>query len=170
MNRNELEELYNLYEKKLYNFALRWVFNPSLAEELVHEAFIKLWKKSESQQLAHPKAFLFRCLQNLAINHLKRQKLAMAFDFSGFWGFGPTENEDLERGTSTHQELIQMATTLNKIPHKYREVLLLSYYGDMSNQEIAKTLKIAEGTVASRKNRALNLLKGELTQLEVTYV
>ena len=46
LDRTELEKLYSVLEKPLYNFALRWVWNPSLAEELVQEAFLRLLEEA----------------------------------------------------------------------------------------------------------------------------
>lgn len=157
----ELEFFYKEHGAKLYNFALRWVFNPELAEEIVQEAIIKSWQKHESLNLLGLKSYLYKTIQNLAINHKRKEvfvkKIWQVMEYAlGTYDFVETDKE-IEK----NQEFKEMKAQLDKIPQPFREVLLMSYYSEMSHAEIAKVLNIAEGTVASRKNRALKILTKE---------
>ncbi|MEM7647104.1 MAG: RNA polymerase sigma factor [Pseudomonadota bacterium] len=159
IDRDDLERTFREDHVRFYNFTLRWVFDEKVAEDLIQEAFIRVWQKRDQIEKATLRSYLFRCLQNLSINYQRRKKMTgsllqtFSFMMGGLeWEESPVKND----------RLLDLQKKLEKIPLKYREVLLLFYFSGMTTQEIAKTLEIAEGTVSSRKSRALELLKGEI--------
>lgn len=165
MTEKEFETFFNQYEKPLYNFALRWVFSSAIAEEMVQEAYTKIWFKKESIKLETLKSLLFKTVQNQCINLLNRQKLKnklLPLDIYPFTRGG----SDSETELASNEELLKIKASLEKIPQKYRQILLLSYYGEFSYKEISEMLEIAEGTVASRKTRALGFLKDQMTEAQ----
>lgn len=165
LTKAKLEELYREFEVPLYNFALRWTFNESLSEEFVQESFMKIWKDREDIRIETVKSLLFRIVQSMCINHFNREKVynrIQKFDILSTLFTRSFEDEVLIK-----KELQTLKEGLEKVPFKYRQVLLLSYFGEFSYCEMATILKIKEGTVASRKNRAIEMLKsyfeGELS-------
>ncbi|MCJ8278245.1 MAG: RNA polymerase sigma factor [Bdellovibrionales bacterium] len=164
ITKEKLESVYHSLESSLFNFALRWVYNPVLAEELVHEAFIRVWKTRESVEEKTLKAFLFKTVQNLCLNELRKRRLREALPFLEWFDNRDSLKPSMESSLINREELQLMKESLDKLPVKYKEVLLMSEFSDMSYQEIAKSLGVAEGTVASRKSRAMELLKTEVLQ------
>ena len=161
-----LHQLYEDFHGSLYNFAMRWVFNESIAEELVHEAFLKVWNSPSEIDMTTVKSLLFKILQNQCISFLRRQKV-----WSTIQSLDPISSFFIESGETKsieNQEHQKLKERLSQVPTKYRQVLLLFYFGEFSYMEIAKILEISEGTVASRKNRALQLLKTDYSE-EIEY-
>ena len=156
----DLKQIYDTHQQAMFNFALRWVFDFSLAEELVHESFLALWEKRDSIEKIKVKSYLFKTIQNKAINWRRKQKFLNAFSLV------ENEVEDSqnlqESQIALNQELIEMREALENLPMNYRKVLLLSFYGEFSYQEISEQLCISEGTVASRKSRAIEMLRVKL--------
>lgn len=155
-----LELFYRNWESRLYNFAIRWVFDAAVAEELVQEAFLRVWKARAGVEEATLKSLLFKTLQNLAINHKRRQNLFASFDLRNLLFVG--DSAESEQKLAMDQNLRKIQIEMEKLPLDSKKVLLLSFYAEMNYQEIAQLLNISEGTVASRKNRALKKLQRNL--------
>lgn len=168
INRSDLENIYKESGQSLYNFALRWVYDQGLAEELVHEAFVKVWQRRETVGPDRLKSYLFKTIQNMAINQKRKAKIWARIHKTVGFLTGTIDLMENEKKMVQDQQLEKLKNTLEEVPMAFREVLLLSYYSEMSICEIAQTLNIAEGTVSSRKNRALKILqekfKGDLNE------
>ncbi len=166
LTRKQLEIIYRDLEAPLFNFALRWVFNPALAEEVVQDAFVRIWSKAQQVELETLKGLLYKTVQNLSLNEIRKRRLRDAIWILDWF------KQEGEAGSSAMQSLIDqeelaaMRVCLEKLPFEWREVLLLSQFSDMTYTEISLTLGIPEGTVASRKNRALQFMRENLSSLE----
>ena len=123
----------------------------------MHEAFVKLWRKRDEVQLETVKSLLYKIVQNLALNELRRRRVRELIRFTKFWSDddAPTAEAQLIAG----QDLVVMRKGLEALPIELREVLLLAQFSDLTYAEIAVNLGIPEGTVASRKNRAMLWLR-----------
>jgi len=150
---------------QLYNFA-RWLArDPSEAEDLVQETYVKALKGFASfQQGTNFRAWIYRILRNTFLT--SRSGLAasrtVALD---------AEDDDaaLPANTSTPEALLleragqqQVWAALEQLPVPFREILLLCEVEEMSYQEIAETLTIPLGTVMSRLSRARKALRNAL--------
>jgi RNA polymerase sigma-70 factor (ECF subfamily) len=156
LTKSELESVYLDWEVQLYNVALRWVFNPALAEDVVHEAFIRVWNRRDDVDPTTVKGLLFKTAQNLAINESRKRRVREAVPVIGWLWPEPSETDtDLIQ----RQELARMRDMMDRLPHDLREVLVLSQFSDLSYEEIARATGVPEGTVASRKSRALRMLR-----------
>jgi RNA polymerase sigma factor (sigma-70 family) len=162
LSKQELETVYRDLEAALYNFALRWVFDAALAEEVVHEAFIRIWNQRDAVAVQTLKGLLFKTVQNLAYNEIRRRKLRETLAIINW--LSPAARPSSEDGMIHDQELVQMRQCLEKLPRDLREVLLLAEFSQMSYAQLAVTLNIAEGTVASRKSRALQMMRQFMTE------
>lgn len=157
ISREELESFYSEIEVKIFNFALRWTWNPGLAEDLVQESFVRIWRHRDEVDPSHVKSLLYKTVQNLALNQRRRQKLADAIPVIGW--FMPTEYQTLEQDFIQKENLRELQAALDSMPLDLRETLLMCQFSDMSYSEIAVALGISIGTVGSRRNRALEFLK-----------
>lgn len=164
LTREQFEKSYRELEDLLFNFAYRWVFNSSLAEELVHDAFIRIWNKRDEVEVATLKSLLYKTVQNLALNEIRKRKLRDSFKEVLSWMGQKEQSADTMMAEENNLKNLQRA--LDALPLESRQVLLLSEFSDMSYSEIAVSMDIAEGTVASRKNRALKQLRENFQKLE----
>ena len=150
------------YQKKIYHLARRIVMNHEDADEVVQETFIKAYinisKFSEEHKFY---TWLYRIAVNTSLSLIKKRR------YRGLSLEALTENEHFQptSGDDTHQSsqdseiknLVKEA--LKKLSPQLRTVFMLRTWEEMSYKEIAQTLKISEGTVMSRLNRARNKLK-----------
>ena len=146
------EVVFNRYYAGLYRFALAYLMNRELAEDVVQEVFCSLWTSSLSiPESTHLKSYYFKHLQVIDIN---QDKLTEALIFSGTIEY--EDNEDL---------LEKVKACLDKLPEQQRRVLELKVFRDMSYREIAETLNISELTVHTHIKRAYKFIRSSLPLL-----
>lgn len=161
MDRAALEALYRAEEGPLYNVVYRWIWRREEAMEIVQEAFTRLWRMRDRIRPETARALLYRVALNLAAS---RRRWAKAKRFVGLEGAanqetGAPDAEDRLMATERSQAI---RAAVEALPEKLRRVIMLCELGEMSYAEVAHTLQIPEGTVASRRNAALAKLRATL--------
>lgn len=139
----------------LIRIAYRITSSREVAEDLCHEAFIKLCERHKQiPDQAQIKYWLIRVVKNMSLNYAKRQQREFrAYEriLNESPGVSPdTGAAELLRQESTHA--VQRA--LHRLPQKLREVLVLIEYGRLSYREIGRILNITESNVKVRAFRA----------------
>jgi RNA polymerase sigma-70 factor (ECF subfamily) len=154
------------YQRKIYFLAYRMVKNHDSADDIAQETFIRAYSAIKSFKLGYGfYTWLYRICMNLSINLLKRQKFIIPESQLARTGKLPPEEEasPLEKEAPgadplNHYALKELESKIDKaldsLPPKYKAVLVLRIYEDLSYEEIAGTLKISVGTVMSRLFRA----------------
>ena len=118
------------------------------AVEIVQDAFSRVYPKFDRVEAQSREAYLRAAVLNGCRRHLRRRRLAL-----------------LHRpGFLAHMELgaDHIIDAVRRLPRDRRDVVLLRYYLDLPEAEIARTLNIARGTVKSRLHRALRELREAL--------
>lgn len=161
-----LEELYVRLEKPLYNVAYRWLWDPAEAQEVVQEAFLRLWRKRESVRLPTVEPLIYRIATNLASNRRRTRRLwrwttLEAVRERPAAGDGAGTRLDRER----REALVRAA--VEALPERLRRVVVLCEVSDLTYAQVGEILGIPAGTVGSRRNQALALLRGRLRDLAV---
>lgn len=146
------------YQRKIYFLAYRMVKNHDAADDVAQETFIKAYFAIKSFRIGYSfYTWLYRICVNLSINFLKRQKLVIP-ESQFEEQVSPLEKEASGADPSSQLALKEIESKIEKaidsLPPKYKAVLVLRLYEDMSYEEIAETLKISAGTVMSRLFRA----------------
>ena len=155
--RQSLEELIELHQKSLYAAAFSVCRNIDDANDAVQDTFIQYYtSKKQFHDGEHRKAWLLR----VAINRAK--------DISGsFWKRNRISIEDcMNELPFEDQEEHALFEEVMKLPEKYREVIHLYYYEDLSAREIARILRITEGSVKMRLSRGRSFLRDVLKEEE----
>lgn len=155
--RQSLEELIELHQKSLYAAAFSVCRNIDDANDAVQDTFIQYYtSKKQFHDGEHLKAWLLR----VAINRAK--------DISGsFWKRNRISIEDcMNELPFEDQEEHALFEEVMKLPEKYREVIHLYYYEDFSAREIARILRITEGSVKMRLSRGRSFLRDVLKEEE----
>ncbi len=157
MTRVELERLYARLERKLFNLALRWLWDREEAMDVVQEAFVKLWKARAKVDAATADALAFRAVQNLARSRLRARRL---------WRWATLEplreSAARERPADERLEDERLRKAIDALPDKLREVVLLCELSELRYDEAARILNVPMGTVASRRHKAVALLREAL--------
>ncbi len=149
-------ELYRALEKPLYNVVYRWLWDSTESEDIVQEAFMRCWRARDRIRPEGFKAFVYRTALNLASNRRRARKLWRFVSFESL----QEEPADARRGAPLLSRHVQQA--IDSLPETLRRVLLLCELAGLSYGEVAAIAGVREGTVGSRRNRALALVRQRL--------
>jgi RNA polymerase sigma-70 factor (ECF subfamily) len=158
------EELAMPLFARLYNFASWLTQDRSAAEDLVQETYMKALKGFSSfQPGTNFRAWMYRILRNTFLTSRSGLKAAQ---------FDVADDELMEPETAQTPETLLLARaeqetiqrTLEELPVKFREVILLCDFEEMSYSEIGQTLGIPMGTVMSRLSRARRAMRTLLSE------
>jgi len=165
-DREALNILIKRYLTPIFNFALGYVKDEAIAEDLTQEVFVKVWKKIKSFDKKYKfKSWLYVIAKNTCLDYFKKNKEITFSDISPTADDLFFENLIQEASASPQAEIesVQEADIVNaaidKLPEKYKTTLKLHYQGGYNFREIAEMIKMSIETVKSRNRRALGLLK-----------
>lgn len=139
--------LYDHYGDTLYGVAYKVVKDEDLAQDILQESFIKIWKKADSYDASKAKLFtwLFRITRNTAIDKLRsinnKMDKEVQIDVSDVYNLGVN---------GINPDFLDVQENLEKIEPKYRIVLEALFFLGMTQQEASDELDIPLGTIKSR--------------------
>ena len=151
-------ELYRRYHRPLYAFARARVGTREQAEDVVQEAFARLWRcrRSFDPERGRVAALLFTMARNLIIDGQRRlvrgSSVRMAAE--------PTDTAiapEVDVATG-----MVVTAALGRLRAGHRDVLALAFWGDLSQGQMADVLRVPVGTVKSRTFHALREMGAEL--------
>ncbi len=156
----------------LYNTAVRLTRNPSEAQDLVQETFLKAFRfYHRFEPGTNLKAWLFTILRNTYINVYRKAARQQQVDFdqvAPFYADTADPPAWTDRGTMEEmlRHLVQddVKRALESLPDEYRMVVLLADLEDFAYKEIAKIVGCPVGTVMSRLFRGRRLLRKSLAE------
>jgi len=150
-----LEDLYRTHRMRLVRLALLLVDEPATAEDVVQEAFTGLHRHwGNLRDAAAAIGYLRTAVVNGSRSVLRRRKTAR--DYTPPHVANARSAESLAMLTAEHQSVVH---ALSQLPPRQREVLVLRYYGNLTEAEIAEAAGISKGTVKSTASRALEALQ-----------
>lgn len=156
------------YTSQLYAFALRWIGNPTDAEDIVQGAFERAFITLSNYPAPHIRTmnlrpWLYKVILNVARNYVSRYKLnAVSLELvvdeevlerDEDWQYQP---ELVVDSRERRRELEALVATLAPC---YRNAISLCYFGDLSYQETANVLNMSIGTIKFYVHRGLELLR-----------
>lgn len=161
---NGLKLLFERYYKPLCVFAIKYVYDLNLSEDVVQEVFIKIWEKKEFHSQMNLSAYLFTSVRNACIDYLRKEHPLYVdrFDDKIVVEDYYTEEEILERNK-------KLMDTVENLPEKTREVFKAVVFHNLKYKEVAEELNISVNTVKSNLARAYRLLR-EVLDILVSYL
>ena len=147
MSTSDLEVLYRRQRAAMVRLARLLTGSPTVAEEVVQEAFLKMHKQVHTP--LNPDGYLRTTVANLARSHLRRLRLERRW----------TPDAPV---TTSVPEVDETWAAVCRLPYRQRAVLVLRFYEDLAEHDIAQVLGCRVGTVKSRLHRALSALREEL--------
>ncbi|MGA8480941.1 MAG: sigma-70 family RNA polymerase sigma factor [Chthoniobacterales bacterium] len=158
------EELFLPHLDAAHSLA-RWIVGRDQdAQDVIQEAYARALKGFSGFRGDNPRAWLLTIVRNTAYSwikkHLKEEKL---IPFDEETHAVPVEVVPSELSQERRRQLLEEA--LNRLPAKFREVLVLFEIERWSYKAIAAALNVRLGTVMSRLNRARRRLQQELTRV-----
>ncbi len=159
-------QLVSRYQRQVHNLAYRMLGNPEDAEDAAQEAFLRAYTALPSFQVGRKfSSWLLAIASNLCIDILRRRRYAwLSLDDVAYRLVAPAEEP--WRGVVREEEASQVQHLLQRLPEKYRLVVILRYWYDFSYEEIAETTGLTLNTVKTRLHRARNMIARALEEEE----
>jgi RNA polymerase sigma-70 factor (ECF subfamily) len=156
--------IYNHYFESLYLYAFKVLKDGFLAEDVVQELFLSIWKQRHTLRVATSlKAYLYAANRYLIIKAVRKQEnTASLFDRLEERVWGPPEQENI---LYLKELQARVHGIVNDLPEKCREIYLLSREAKHSHKEIAAMLGIAEKTVENQLTIALKKIRTSMGAL-----
>jgi RNA polymerase sigma-70 factor (ECF subfamily) len=167
-DRQGLTDLYERRRTQLMHYLLGFTSDYSLAEEILQDTFLAVWKNARSYQgTARGQVWLWGIARRQAWKTLRRHKALAAVDIDELETL-PAHDPEPEAALFAQMDREEVIAALEQAPPIYREVLLLRYSYDFSYQDIASVQHVPVGTVRSRLNAAKRAVRALLmTEREV---
>lgn len=157
-------ELIDRYENKLTRYVRRFTQESEDVSDIIQIVFTKAYMNLQSFDVTRSfNSWIYRIAHNESVTHLKKRsgnKITF-IDFDTFlpYFFAKETSDDRTRARENKEAL---DGSLSAISPKYREVLVLYYYDELSYQEIADILRIPTATVGVRIKRGKDALQKQL--------
>lgn len=149
--------IFERYERQLMRYILRLARMPEQeAQDILQDAFIKIWKNLHAMDPRMKiSSWIFRIVHNETISWLRKRN---AFGRGALLSW-EEKYDDMELPSFAEEERAglkeqKVMDLLNDLPFAHREILVLRFLEELSYEEISDVLRIPEGTVATRINRA----------------
>jgi len=157
--------LYDRYAGLAYAVAMRVLGDPGRAEDVVQEAFLKIWTNAASfdPKRGSLRTWLITAVRNRSIDHLRgrsaheRDELELQPELAE-----PAPRSDPWREVSLSLERMAVREALSSLPSEQRQAVQLAYFGGYSQREIADMTHVPVSTVKGRMRLALEKLSSYL--------
>jgi RNA polymerase sigma-70 factor (sigma-E family) len=151
--------LFEVHYRQVLALARRILDDPSDAEDVVMDAFVGLYRRWGSvRRTDNPLCYLRASVVNGSRNRLRRLRLAAARLFSQFEPPAPAADQS----AMLHVEHDMVVQVLQGLARRQRQVLVLRYYEQLSEAEIAATLGCSVGSVKTHASRGLQAVAEHL--------
>lgn len=160
-NREAYEELIRRFYEKLMRYARKFLARYEDREDLLQEVFLKVYRHINSFDPKYKfSSWIYRIAHNEFINFIKKRGRE-PIEFVDFDVFFPHARAQTDQAAEFDGklDLENLNDCLNKLPPKYREVLVLNYFENLSYQEISEILRVPVSTVGVRIKRGKEKLK-----------
>ncbi len=164
-DKRKFELLYEGYKFLMMKVAYDVLADEYLAEDAVHEAFVKLAKnmsKVGEVKARETKRYLITITKNASIDIYRKRSIQMQHEiYVDEWKECDMHPTYIESDIDD-----RILSILTGLPVKYRDVFILKYASRLDNNEIAKMLNITEGNVRQRISRGKEMIQSAINSLE----
>jgi RNA polymerase sigma-70 factor (ECF subfamily) len=150
-----------------YSLAYRMCGRQALAEDVVQEAFVSLWRSGARYDRARGsvRSWVLSVVHNRAIDAFRKEAAKSARDVRDEGLAERMEsNVRTDREAERRDDARQVRTALDELPSEQRQVIELAYFGGFTHTEIADMLNLPTGTVKGRMRLGLSKLRVTLAE------
>lgn len=166
-NHQAFNQLVLEYQEQALMLAYRLLRNRQDAEDIVQNAFIKVWEELESfRGESKFSSWLYRIVYNLSLNKLKSRSLRYFLRIANEYDEEETDTIDVADPNENPEQIFiqkerkeRLEKAIKKLPAKQRSILIMRLEQGLSNAEIAEITAKSEGSVKANLSFALAKLK-----------
>ena len=149
-------ELYQRTSGVVYGFAMSILRNKHDAEDVMHDAFIKIYSSAVTYRPSgNPMAWILTIVRNLCLNKIRAGKVCE--DLSEYYDLAGSSNDN-----ETMLDRMVLETAMSVLDAEERQIVILHAMTGFRHREIAEVLDLPTGTVLSKYNRALKKMRKEM--------
>lgn len=164
------KDIFYKYHGRLVLFANKFTGDMEASRDLVQDAFLKLWEKSDSVSIKSPKAYLFQAVRNNCLNYARHINIKRAADKKLAEEMKKLENSIYFESADPLKALFEkeienkIQDLVQSMPEKCRKVYQLSRNDYLKNKEIAIRLGISVKMVEKHISKALRILRSGVSE------
>lgn len=157
--RNEMELLYIRYAPKIRQLAMYLLQDPSEAEDITQDVFMKLWEnRSKLDSIESLDSYLFRMTRNSVLNVVKHRQTVKKYEKSCVQPSSPNpENDHVNKNI-----VDSLSETFKSLPENQKRIFMMNRLDDKTYEEIAEEMKISPRTVQYHISRVLKKFKDNI--------
>lgn len=164
-DRKVFERFFKENHRLLFLYALKFVSGHDVANDIVQDAFMKLWEQRDAIVIkTSVKAYLYRMVHNLCLNHIEQQKLRAGHHEVIYEELVQKELEFFngEKSLLQKENFEKLYKAIEQLPSDYKEIVVMSRLQELKAKEISEKLHLPVRTVETRIYRAINRLRNML--------
>ncbi|TPQ24292.1 RNA polymerase sigma factor [Methylomonas koyamae] len=159
--------LLELHREELFGFVLNRVRCPDAAADILQDAFFRLRQVEADAPIRNPRAFLYKVVGNLAIDHIRKiQREQARYADAEELAEHADAQPGLERQLYSQQQLAHLRIAIAELPPRCREVFVLHKFKHYPYSQIMRELDISENTVLKHIVKALEHCRRRMQELE----
>lgn len=141
------------HESRIYDFCLRYLRSPELAEEVCQDCFLKIFRNFHNLEKPEKfKSWAIKIASSLCTDLYRRnRKKREVYDSLQY---NLKESYDFESQDSQSLKIEQLKACIEKLSHTEKEILILYYFSELSVSEISESLALSESAAKMRLKRA----------------
>jgi RNA polymerase sigma-70 factor (ECF subfamily) len=157
-----LEVIFDRHGDRAYSLAYRMCGQRTVAEDIVQEAFLSLWRSSTRYDAARGsvRSWVLTAVRNRAIDAFRRESVTASRDVADEEATARlAAAERTESEVERREDARRIRAALGELPDEQRKVIELAYFGGFSHSEIAGMLDLPPGTVKGRMRLGLTKMR-----------
>ena len=162
-DKNSFRDLFSKYHQSLFNFVLYRLKDEVIADDIVQETFLRVWKHRNSIKPNQSFfSYIAKISNNLCMDYFRHEnvKLRHQEHIPQLTQSG-ADNPAIQYESKILEDKIHSIVN-NSLPKKCREIFILSRINGLANQDIAELLEVSRRTVENQLYRALKVLRSKL--------
>ena len=155
-NNINFDDLFRYNYRPLWLYALHYLQDVDLSEDIVQESYAALWEKlQEGAHVLNRKSYLYMMVRNRCLDHLRKKGIPTE-SLKPYATYGIIADADAQERAQTEA---RMWTAIDSLPEKCREVFIMSKRDGLKYEEIAEELGLSVSTGRNQISKALIVLK-----------
>jgi RNA polymerase sigma-70 factor (ECF subfamily) len=147
------------HEAEVRGWLRRRVSRPEDVDDLIQEAYCRVWSVQEPRVIENPRAYFFQTVRSVLIDQIRRAAVVNISAMADIESLPIVEDcSSPERIVAGRLDLMRVQALIDALPERCRRIIQMRKIEDKSQREIAQALGVSEGVVENELGRGLKLI------------